>query len=84
MVYAPSDPADARLQFIPSPRILIEAIIWIGLISAGLWGVRRNLGSDSPGGGVNIAARPERPAPPAPRAPVPSTGRRQFGQRTTL
>ena len=81
VTYARQDPNDASLEFIGPRRVLIEAFIWIGLISAGLWGVRRNLGSDGSGVGGGHMAGSKPPLPPAPRTPA-APARRQFGQRT--
>jgi hypothetical protein len=84
VTYAPDNPADFAIEFASVRAIVFNAVIWVGLLSVGLWGVRRNLGSDDDG------ERTARSGPVPPTAPVPSTRtqggqgssvRRQFGQR---
>jgi hypothetical protein len=85
ITYASRNPDISRLQFIGLRRVLIEAVVWIGLISAGLWGVWRNIGSNV-GGNAPHRPAPEK-APTGTRLPPRgdsggSPARRQFGQRT--
>ena len=88
VTYSPQDPDKFGLEFARPRAVLIDAFIWIGLISVGLWGVRRNLGSDDAGGGDAGRAVGPAPTPSGSIAAASARGgagspvRRQFGQRT--
>ncbi len=85
VTYAAGDPRDFAIEFASVRAVLINLLVWMGLLSVGLWGVRRNLGPDD-----GEKPRPAPLIPPTPKGSIPSapTGgghgspiRRQFGQR---
>jgi hypothetical protein len=89
VTYSAKDPTEAETEFASPLAVLMHAFFWIGLISVGLWGVRRNLGSGDPEGGAMRLGRTGTPAPNPPAPPTPSRGssagspvRKQFGQRS--